>query len=135
MIRFRSFASAGFAVCFGLAAVFGSSGCGNSGGETTLGGNVKLDGAPVTAGMVKLVPQGGKDTAERNTIIDTGHYYFSSVPAGPVKISVTAPTRASGPNDTAPAALPAKYADPNQSGLTFTVKEGAKNTYDLDLTK
>ena len=86
--------------------MFGAAGCGGSGGAATLGGNVTLDGAPVKGGMVKLVPSDGADKTVRNTIIDNGHYYFASVPAGAVKIAVAASNKASSPNDPAPECFP-----------------------------
>jgi len=135
MNRFRFFTAGWFVVCFGLAAILGAAGCGG-GGETTLSGTVKLNGAPLPGGAIKLLPAGGSDTTVRSALIgDNGHYYMPNVPPGEVKIAIEGPRKSSDPNAAPPSVvLPAKYAKPDQSGLTYTVKEGVNNTYDIPLT-
>lgn len=136
MIRFRSFSTVRFAFGLGLFLALGASGCGNSEGGNTLSGTVKLDGTPVPGGMIKALPAGGSDTALRSALIgDNGHYYMPNVPTGAVKFAVEGPGKSSAPNAPPPAVVvPAKYSNPDQSGLTWTVKEGS-NTHDIDLTK
>ena len=136
VIRFRSISSIWLAVCFGLAAMLGAAGCGG-GSETTLAGTVQLDGTPLPGGTIKLLPAGGSDTTVRSALIgNNGHYYMPNVPAGEVKIAIEGPGKSSDPSAPPPSVVvPAKYTKPDQSGLNYTVKEGANNIYDITLTK
>ncbi len=134
MTYFRPSAAATLMVGLGLLLAFGAAGCGSS-APTTVSGTVKLDGAPLPGGMIKLLPASGSDTALRSALIgDNGHYYMPNVPTGEVKFGIQGPGKSSDPNAPRPSVVvPPNYAKPDQSGLTYTVKEGS-NTHDIDLT-
>ena len=79
------------------------------------------------------MPQGGSDTTKLGAIIDNGHYFIPNVPVGDVKIVVEGPGKSSDPNaPPSTVVVPAKYADPDKSGLTYTVKAG-DNKHDIEL--
>ena len=131
----------------------GTSGCGGSG---TVSGTVSYNGKPLKGGNVLFVsPEGKRSTSA--TIQEDGSYTAPNIPAGPVTVCVETeslnpagkePARHYGPppGAHAPAGLeqpnpntaklyvriPEKYATPDQSGLTYTVKSGQQK-YDIDL--
>jgi hemoglobin len=87
----------------------------------TVKGTVHLDGKPLTRGSVVFTGEDGK-TYTRAIAAD-GTYAVENIPEGTYKVSVSS----------ARDNVPAKYANPNTSGLTATVKKGA-NTRDIDLS-
>jgi hypothetical protein len=129
-----------------------TAGCGSRG---TVSGTVTYKGAPIPSGNVTFVPEkGGAVTA----VIEDGKYTAENVPAGPATIAVTSVAgnarsafmskRMTPPKDAPipPEArkafeggqgkkgieIPERYNDPNQSGLTCTVR-GGPQTHDIDL--
>ena len=116
-------------------------GCG--GGPATVSGTVTYQGKKVVWGGVALVAADG--SAHQATIGRDGTYSIPRVPRGTAKLGVTSPDPfPEGKNgkyegrykppadlpDGAWFALPAKFADPLQSGLTVDVGGGSG---DLDL--
>ena len=114
-------------------------GCGGTGSTTnTLTGKVTINGKPAVAGaMVKLVSADNK--VATGGVGSDGTYSVADAPEGPVKIGVigvpTGTVKVDMPGMSAATGepIPARYADPNSSGLTYTVKKGYQ-TYDIALT-
>jgi hypothetical protein len=134
-----------------------SAGCSSKG---TVSGKVTYQGKPVPAGTVIFVPLAGGGGFTAN--IRDGAYTVEGLPLGPVKISVSTPVNAahmkelvskmrpppemmqkvapgksaegSAPpsQDTQAVSIPARFQDPEKSGLTYTVKSGSQ-VYDIDI--
>lgn len=121
-------------------------GCARGTGDVT--GEVRYKGAPLPAGRVTFVCEGGEKPV-LSADIKEGTYAIEQVPAGSVKVSVETfqskvtavpnmPKDILPPGGT-PAAVPGKYVpippqykDPLRSGLTFTVGGGSqKQDFDL----
>jgi hypothetical protein len=142
-----------------LVLAFLSAGCGSV-PKGTVSGKVLYQGKPLTAGgTVTFIPeQGGAFSAVINK---DGSYNVAGIPLGAVKIAVVPDPAASRgnigmqvPSDRVPEGvdlsqtslasmanrgrrpppppIPGKYANPDQSGLTYTVKSG-RQTYDIEL--
>jgi hypothetical protein len=131
--------------------LFISAGCSPSKG--TVSGLVKRQGKPIVWGNVTLIAS--DNAAYSGPITSQGTYSIPNVPGGPVKLCVTSTNpdgaarggpaaersaasdrAAAGANRSLPPAgawiaIPDKYTDPQQSGLTGTVK--GDTTIDLDL--
>jgi hypothetical protein len=123
--------------------VVGLAGCGR--GTTEVSGKVTYNGRPVTSGSVAFAaPDGSCVYAD---ILPDGTYNASGVPVGELKIAVSSPDPRSTPSNDrggrnppkakaatpAPAgwvALPSKYAQPDQSGLSVTTTSKAM-THDI----
>ncbi|HVS36768.1 MAG TPA: hypothetical protein VMS17_14500 [Gemmataceae bacterium] len=143
-----------------VAAVLPMVGCGPPTGTVT--GTVVLKGGPngdqtLKGGTITFYSADGKTVGGQAEIQENGTYKVDKVPAGDSKVVVSTemlnqqgkgragppPGTKVNPNDpnADPAAkaqaryvaIPLKYADPEQSGLKFTVKAGS-NTYDPPLT-
>jgi hypothetical protein len=108
-------------------------GCGGAG---YISGVVKLKGEPLDGGSIITFHREGRGYS--GAIDKTGAYTISDpVPPGPAKISVFTPPMILAPGQTAPPKtmqVPAKYADPEKSGLTYEVRSG-QQTHDLDLAE
>jgi hypothetical protein len=126
-------------------------GCGGPKGDVS--GKVTFRGKPLPAGSVTFFSSEGQVVGS-SQISHEGDYAMTRLPAGPVKISVTAPLTI--PNPAAPPPpkggkkkkdikglseemrsnirldVPAKYRMPDQSGLTYTVQPGAQE-HSIDL--
>jgi hypothetical protein len=126
-------------------------GCSSRG---TVTGKVTYKGAPLPVGRVTFVLSNGSGgTGE----IKDGVYTAIQVPTGPAKVTVEIPQAGRGMpaghgvpananlppeaqkmmenargGDPKTPKIPPKYADPDGSGLTYTVKGGTQ-TYDIDL--
>jgi hypothetical protein len=133
-----------------LAVSVGALGCGSSEGKVS--GKVTYKGAPLKGGNVYFTTADNK--TEMSQIDEDGSYTIPQVPPGPVKISVetaslkkTGSRKSYGPKDIAPGTytppdpteakrryveIPARYEDPQQSGLTYTVTRGSQ-THDINL--
>jgi|SRR6516165_7032671 hypothetical protein len=109
----------------------------------TISGNVTYQGKPLPAGIITFHTADGKALA--GAIQSDGTYSVAKVPVGRVRVAVTTevPKPKPRPEDKpkppgekdAPAKvipIPAKYADPNTSGIVVTVVEG-KQTVDIKL--
>jgi hypothetical protein len=126
-------------VGLGLSLLPALAGCGRTnGGVTTVEGAVLLGGKLVegAAGNLTCVTATGlRFTAP---VDHTGHYLLYNPPEGPLKIGVSLVEymtleQAFRSGNKPPRRLtPAKFADPEKSGLTYTVVQG-KQTYDIDL--
>jgi len=110
-------------------------------------GKVTYKDKPLGSGVVMFI--GSHDNAT-GSIDASGNYIVAKAPVGPCKVAVQtfAPSGGgTGPKGTATSsmtvegappppgpyvAIPEKYSDPNQSGLTFEVK-GGKNTFPIKL--
>lgn len=79
-------------------------------------GKVTAGGKPLAKGTVTLTGKDGKDHSA--AVAADGTFNLASVPAGTYKVSVSGGA--------------AKYADPDKSGLTYTVTKGPQN-FDIDL--
>lgn len=136
-----------------------AAGCGG-GSKGTISGRVLYQGKPFAlGGIVTFVPEHGG--AFNATIDREGNYSVAGIPPGAVKIAVSPdPVAGRGnngievPSDMkpegvdlsqtslgsrpnqggrlAPPPLPAKYANPDESGLTYTVESG-RQSHDIDL--
>lgn len=140
---YRSFTA--FLVFLALAVV----GCG--GGKGDVSGQVKFKGEPLPSGRVTFVCQAGAKEVFSSEILN-GWYNISGIPVGPVKISVetfqpapatTLPTKIPGgippgikgmpaPGAPPPApgkyvAIPPRYGNVEQSGLSYTVTAGQQD--------
>ena len=108
-------------------------GCGGSDEAVTkslLRGKVTVDKKPIPTGTVTAYK--GSSKAMETTINPDGTYEFVDPSSGEYQLTVTK-TDTPTPYGK-PVKLPAKYADPAQSGLTATVSSGQPNTKDLELT-
>jgi hypothetical protein len=133
-----------------LALVFLSPGCGPARGDVS--GRVRLEGKAVTSGTVMLIGRDG--VPHYGEIAEDGNFAVTDVLAGPATATVSSPDpnhqatkgpRKKGANDkerSGPTeaqkrswfALPARYADPQQSGIEINVAPGA-NHHDIELKK
>jgi hypothetical protein len=122
------------------------SGCAKSTGDVS--GTVTFKGQPVTAGGITFYGAGG--WAGSSNISPEGAYRIDKVPVGEVKVAVvSSQPKAGKPSSKAtpehpkaageakapagkPVALPPKYKDPEQSGLSYDIKAGAQ-TIDIPL--
>jgi hypothetical protein len=116
-------------------------GCGQVTGEVT--GRVTMRGKPVSSGSVILFCPGKRIL--RGVIGKDGCYSISGVPLGDAVVTVRCPAFSSGFTDgadlppavdntpqVAAAEIPARYAVPEESGLTVRVGRG-RVVYDIDL--
>jgi hypothetical protein len=116
-------------------------GCSRSGFESTVSGNVTLDGKPLGLGLVVFSREGGGNPSN-GTIQRDGRYSLrtsnsAGLTPGKYHISVSAldtPNPPPGVRDTTPAKqlVPEKYTNIETSGLEFEVKPGS-NTIDIPL--
>jgi hypothetical protein len=124
-----------------------ASGCGDK-AKGVVSGKVTYQGKPLANGTVTFVPEEG--APQHAEIKSDGTYRMTHAPMGLVKIGVesrasqesSAPKKMPrNPEDYGKlekamtgkdSLIPEKYADPNQSGLTFTVKKGQQK-HDIDL--
>jgi ribosomal protein L35AE/L33A len=130
-----------------LLALLGAMGCSKGGDRSaSVSGKVTYNDKPVTSGTVVFIGADGK-ASDTGVVQPDGTYSVAHAPTGAVKVSFDnpAPAKTTGgaplpANDpeakenAKEASLyvptPAKYKDPNQSGLTCTLKSG-KNSYDV----
>lgn len=106
-------------------------------------GTVTLDGAPLSDARVTFVPDGAgqaasgpTDSSGKFTLTTNG---LTGAPAGKYKVSVSssAPEPMPGVDDAAEnaqAAIPAKYSNAAESGLTADVPVGGDNEFTFELS-
>src|SRR5262249_36260291 len=112
-------------------AVVAVAGCTGKGvKKVTVRGTVSYNGQPLRSGILKFVgPDGSYSAASIQT---DGTYIITDVVPGEVKVGVTeAPQGSGGPSATderkpQPFSLPAKYQDPETSGLKYTITADTK---------
>ncbi len=146
MRSFRSHATAGGALALGCLL---ATGCASK--TATVAGQVAYRGQPVTGGSVVFYCPDKQIV--RGLIGPDGRYSIPNVPAGPAVVTVQAHAKVpegfqlrqqlpksnggpipptADPGDTRKVALPARYALPEESGLSVTV-DSRNVTYDIDL--
>ena len=136
-----------------LAGALAVAGCGRSAGTIT--GTVTYKGAPLKGGSVMFTPAAGGQAGPVSVAIgQDGTYAAEKVPVGDVTVTVDTsylkPAPRTGPredqappgheNPNKPSAsgganyvpIPAKYADPAQTPLKYTVKGGSQK-YDIPI--
>ncbi len=104
-------------------------------GKGQVSGTVKYKGKPLTTGTITFYDRANQ--AVSSAIGKDGTYSVEQVAAGPVKVAVVMPMAIymageKPPPGPPPPTLPAKYSDPEQSGLGWEVKSGAQ-TRDFNL--
>jgi hypothetical protein len=128
-----------------LAAV--SAGCGSQSDMAPVDGVVRLDGAPLTKGIVTFVPDAGRSAS--GPIGSDGTFQLSTLGksdgalVGKHRITITATNVPTGPPNfdldrpnasPVQGGVPARYASAEASELTFEVKAGESNHAELELT-
>jgi hypothetical protein len=114
-----------------------SMGCG--GGSETVSGKVTLDGAPLPAAYLTLVP---KDRKVKGPFIaktdEQGQFAFGSIeepgsgaPAGAYTLSITTAHSEAADEDTPPP--PQRVPPPHSTGIDFEVPEGGKSDANFEL--
>jgi hypothetical protein len=127
--------------CLGLLLVFVVGGCSRS---ATITGTVTYRGQPLKRGEINFIGADGKSRS--GLIRSDGTYKVVDAPRGPVKVTVVSLTGAdeegklsalglganSGPVDVH-YAIPVKYTNPDESGLTYRLSRGGQKI-NIDLT-
>jgi hypothetical protein len=113
--------------------VLALTGChkGSEGTGNVVEGTVTLKGTPLQGGQVHLY-QHGELTYVAAPIEDNGHYGFTNLAEGAVKITIQPPGPSSSGGKAPPSQIPVRYTDPERSGLTYTVTKG-KQEHNIDL--
>ena len=126
--------------------VFAFAGCGAKPGS--ISGKVLFKGAPLPSGRIVFICDGGDKPVLMADIVE-GVYSIPAAPVGDCKITVATyetkvtavpnmPKDAASPPGGGPkqagkfVAIPAKYGDPAQSGLTHRIVSG-EQPYDIEL--
>jgi hypothetical protein len=91
---------------------------------------VMYDGKPLPAGSILFASAEG-NLASTIAIRD-GRYSTDRAPLGPNQVTIDTASIKYG-NPAKFVAIPAKYADPTQSGLTVEIKPGANENVNFDL--
>jgi hypothetical protein len=82
---------------------------------STFHGTVSYRGQPIRSGVIYFLGPAPQMQMGMGTIHDDGRYTATDVPVGKVRVSFQAP------------GLPAKYADPNKSEMTYTITSGMRS--------
>ncbi|HUY90205.1 MAG TPA: carboxypeptidase-like regulatory domain-containing protein [Pirellulales bacterium] len=114
-------------------------GCGARGKAKTypLAGTVTFKGQPLANAVVTFFPASGRPTAGITN--SAGEFTLpTGAAAGPYHVTVAEPSPEAKPDDYSlppetPPRFPAKYTDPNRSGLDFEVKPDAENKFAIEL--
>jgi hypothetical protein len=110
-------------------------GCGSSKQEdpnrASISGTVTYDGKPLPAGSVTFASTEG-NLASTVSINENGRYSTDRAPLGPNQVTIDTASIKYG-NPAKFIAIPAKYADPTQSGFTVDVKPGVNENVNFDL--
>jgi hypothetical protein len=115
------------------AACVACAGCASSGDTGDISGVVKFHGQPLPAGTISFIND--RNGARVGIIQPDGTYSVSGMPTGTARITVVAPLPLTKLGKASPkvVAIPTKYADPAESGLSYTVVQGTQ-THAVDLT-
>ena len=129
----------------GLVAALALTLCGCAERRGDISGTVRFNIKPVYRGFVTFVSQENPRLRVSCRIGDDGSYQVNDCPVGPVKIACKTAVPHGGKADSAGAgsggtkslgvklpAIPARYANPETSGIRYTVISG-KQQYDLEL--
>jgi hypothetical protein len=129
--------------CFWLTVALIISGCSRSGFDSSVSGNVTLDGKTLGQGGVVFVPISESGNPSVGTIGRDGHYALKTantpgLNSGKYRVSVSAldtPNPPPGVRDTTPAKqlVPEKYTNIKTSGIEYDVKSGSNN-FNIDLS-
>ncbi len=130
-------------VACGAAAILAAAAGGCRGREAAVEGLVTVGGKPVSRGEVHFFPAEGSPRSA--AIRPDGRYTIQHLPPGPARVGVTGTFGGPAPvgkpvtdltEAQKPVALgtpvPAKYADPQKSGLTATLTAG-RQTHDISV--
>jgi len=99
--------------------------------RAAISGTVTYDGKPLPAGAVTFASAEGT-LASTVSLDENGRYSTDRAPLGPNQVTIdTSFIKYGNPSKFVP--IPAKYADPLQSGLTAEVKAGEETTANFDL--
>jgi hypothetical protein len=99
-------------------------------------GHIRYHGSGLPSGYVQLYDESGTKVVT-GPVMMGGTYTVWDPPHGKVKVAVTTRlpeglSKAPPPTSRPGVIIPTRYADPDTSGLTFTVK-GGKQTFDIYL--
>ncbi len=122
-------------------------GCGGSGAKlpplAPVSGRVTLDGSPVPRGTVTFVPdesKGTKGPTAVGQIGPDGRFTLQTAQqpgavVGHHKVRIRARQEPKTPQEEGkePSLIPTKYENENTSGLSFEVKAGQKNEFNIEL--
>jgi len=101
--------------------------------RTMVSGLVTFDGTPLKAGTISFdSTESGIGTAI--SIREEGRYSTNRVPLGPNIVTIETESLQFG-SPHLYVRIPAKYADPSQSGLKVDIKPGANENVNFDLKK
>lgn len=123
------------------------SGCGGSGAKlpplASVSGKVTLDGNPLPRGTVTFIPDESKGTKGPTAVGQIGSdgrftlqtAQQSGAVVGHHKVRIRARQEAKTPQEEGkePSLIPTKYENENTSGLSFEVKAGEKNDFNIEL--
>jgi hypothetical protein len=112
-------------------------------GQGNISGTVKIGTQPVAGGTITFYDS--RNGTVSSPIADDGSYSVSRVAVGPVKVSVAVPMPIAFSASSMPGskpvrptiktpAIPAKYQNPEESGLGFQVVKGSQ-VKDFDLSQ
>jgi hypothetical protein len=126
-------------LALGAIAPWAGAGCGSKAmAAPTLKGRVWYRGAPLPGGMIVFVPdeeRGHAGDLLKGELAADGAFDFSSPPLGWYRVAV-APLPSASVSTPSPASpypgVPARYRNPNLSGLRAEIKPG-ENTVDFEL--
>lgn len=117
------------------AAVGGLAGCGGGPKVVPVSGVVLVDGVPLTAGTVQVMPAGHRAAAGK--IGPDGRFTLTTTDDGDGCVTGTHPARVVGNENVGPTDIrwlaPKKYATPGESGLTVTI-DGPTSDLKIELT-
>jgi len=122
--------------------------CGNNNGLATVTGTVRYKGKPLTNAYIAFVPDESGVRSASATTDSEGRYYLTTfqsndgAPIGKHRVVIRAEEEPEGPRLAADdinykrgkLLTPARYSDPELSGLTAEVIAKKKNVIDFDLT-
>jgi|GEM_PF-3373475 len=99
-------------------------------------GTVTYKGRPLNGGQIRFISRDPSNkVGQASAMIDReGHYSFAGVPVGPVTVTVNTSVRPAedhfwkpGSKNPQPISVPAKFADPKQSGIQLNLGEGVED--------
>lgn len=132
----------------GMAAIWALvvAGCGGGPPTAAVSGKITYKGQPVPTGTVSFVSESTVASGQ----ISNGQYTVAQAPIGPVKITVSTPAipdamqqrqmkqsvegkSATGAAGMTPVAVPPAFANPDSSGLTYTVTSASPQNHDIEI--